>query len=355
MSDRTISSAPTKTTFGYLPDGREVFQYTLKNTNGVSATTSNFGGLLTKLLVPSAAGKTEDIVLGFDSFDAWIKNEPYFGATVGRFGNRIANGQFSLDGKDYQLATNNEPAGIPCHLHGGIEGFSKKLWRTELNENGLSFHYLSPDGEEGYPGNLKVKVSYSLNENNELIWRALATCDAATPINLINHIYWNLSGNPENSISDHLLKINSESYLPTTPGMIPLPTAKKVLDTPFDFRETKTIASGLSSHDPDLEIANGYDHAFIIPGNGLRHFATISHPENNRRLDVFSNQPAMHFYTGNFLNNEIGKNGIHYPKRSGLCLETEAYPNAPNQPNFPSAILRPSETYEHTLVYKLSW
>ena len=338
-------------TFGRLKDGREAKLFTLTNKNGVVAKISNYGALLTHLLVPDREGNVRDVVHGFDHLAGWEDNDPYFGATVGRFGNRIADGNFTLDGETYPLAKNNDPAGIPCHLHGGLEGFSHKLWDATVGPDGVALSYLSKDGEEGYPGDLMVTVIYTLSEDNELTWKARATTTKATPINIIHHSYWNLSGDPSSSIDNHLLTLNADHYLPITDGMIPTGEQKHVADTPMDFRVETEIGLRINEDDPCLKRGNGYDHAWVLKGEGLRLAAKAIDPISQRSLEVFTDQPAVQFYSANYLDGVTpGKSGVKYEPRTAFCLETEAFPDGPNQPDFPSCILRPDERYLHTLV-----
>jgi aldose 1-epimerase len=306
---------------------------------------------------PDKSGKSADITHGYDTLDGWLTNTSYFGATVGRFGNRIANGKFTLDGKEYTLATNNDPGGIPCHLHGGIKGFDKVLWSGKpVGENGVEFTYVSKDGEEGYPGNLTIKITYSLNDDNELKWEAKATTDAPTVINLVHHSYWNLSGDPTTTINDHLLTLNAPSYLPTDAGLIPTGQIGPVADTPMDFTKPIPIGERLEADFEPLKFGGGYDHAWVLEkGEGLRLAAKLKDPKSGRVMEISTNQPAIQFYGGNFLDGTVtGKRGVKYAHRTALCLETEGFPDAPNKQNFPSSVLRPGETYHHVMIHKFS-
>lgn len=342
--------------YGTLKDGREVTLFTLQNKNGITAKVMNFGATLTSLLVPDKNGTTSDLVLGFDIFEDWLSNQPYFGSTVGRYGNRIAGGQFHLDHKQYSLAKNNEPAGVPCHLHGGLVGFSHVLWDAQVIPHGVQFHYHSKDGEEGYPGDLKVIVNYTLNEENELVWQAQATTNQATPVNLIHHSYWNLSGEPASSIKNHLLTINADRYLPTGADLIPTGELQPVTGTPMDFRKPKKIGTQIQEDFPALLHGNGYDHSWVLNGQGMRLAAQATEPVSGRSLEIFTEQPAVQFYTANYLDGiQTGKNGLQYKSRTAFCLETGAFPNSPNSPEFPNCILRPEETYQHTMKHKFSW
>ena len=343
-------------TYGQMPDGREITLFTIENSKGLRAQVSNFGATLVAMLVPDREGTIRDLVHGFDRCEDWLKNEPYFGATVGRFGNRIAAGKFSLEGKDYVLATNNEPSGVPCHLHGGETGFSHVLWEAELLTNGVQFSYLSQDGDEGYPGELQLTVSYLLNDDDELIWKTEATTNRSTPINIIHHSYWNLSGDPTSTIDNHLLHINSDRYLSTGADMIPTGELHPVANTPMDFKNATAIGERIEDDFIALQYGNGYDHCWVLNGAGMKLAAKATDPTTGRSLEVFTDQPAVHFYTANYLDQSLkGKKGVQYAQRSAFCLETENYPDAPNKPEFPNCILHPGEIYHHTIVHKFSW
>jgi len=346
--------------FGTLPDGRETRLYTLANNGGITAQITNFGATLVSLTAPNRYGKLADITLGFDSIDGYASAEnPYFGATAGRCGNRIACGRFTLDGKSYQLATNNDPGGIPCHLHGGKVGFNQRLWTvTKSSESSITLEYISRDGEEGYPGRLSATVTYTLTDDNELIWEAIATTDAPTLVNLVHHTYWNLSGEPGSSINDHVLQLHADRYLPTNAGLIPTGELTPVAGTPMDFTQPTAIGERVQADFEALKLGGGYDHCWVLTepkAAGLAHVATVRDPKSGRVMELFSNQPAVQFYGGNFLDDTLaGKDGAVYKKRTGLCLETENFPDAPNQPDFPSAVLRPGEIYRHRMVHRFS-
>jgi aldose 1-epimerase len=340
--------------YGSMPDGREVAIFTLTNANGLRARVTEYGAILVSLEVPDRDGKLADVTHGYDTLEGWLTNTSYFGASVGRFANRIAHGKFTLDGKEYQLANNNAPGGIPCHLHGGEVGFDKVLWSGTATANGVELNYLSPDGEEGYPGNLTIKVTYELNDDNELLWRASASTDAPTIINLAHHSYWNLSGNPESSINDHVLTLEANHYLATHAGLIPTGEIAPVAGTPMDFTKPTAIGTRVDAEFEALEFGGGYDHAWVLrEGEGVRLAARLSDPKSGREMEIHTDQPAIQFYGGNFLDGTVaGKGGVRYPHRSALCLETEKFPDAPNHPDFPSAVLRPGETYTHTMVHR---
>jgi aldose 1-epimerase len=329
--------------------------YTLKNTAGMTVAITNFGGIITSWTAPDRTGKYGDITLGFDSLSAYMKGHPYFGALIGRYGNRIAKGQFGLDGKNYTLAVNN----IGNHLHGGIKGFDKVLWTAtpiEGEEPALKLTYLSKDMEEGYPGNLTVEVVYTLLKNNALKIDYTATTDKTTVVNLTNHAYFNLSGNMSNSILDHEVSIFADHFLPVDKTLIPTGVLQPVGGTPFDFRNNFKIGARINDTlDMQIKYGGGYDHAWVLAdkSNDLKLAARVIEPSSGRVMEVATTEPAIQFYTGNFLNGTLkGKGGVVYQKRSGLCLETEHYPDSPNQKAFPTTVLKPGETYRTTTVYK---
>lgn len=343
--------------YGKTPDGREVKIFTLENSNGLRARVTEYGAILVSMEVPDKDGKLADITHGYDTLEGWLGNESYFGASVGRFANRIAHGKFTLDGKEYQLATNNEPGGIPCHLHGGVKGFDKVLWTGEaVGDNKVEFTYVSKDGEEGYPGTLTAKVSYTLTDDNELIWEASATTDAPTIVNLVHHTYWNLSGDPTTSINDHVLTLNAPNYLPTDVGLIPTGEIAPVAGTPLDFTKPMVIGERVDDDFEAIKFGLGYDHCWVLPdGDGMQLAARVKDPETGRVMEISTDQPAVQFYGGNFLDGTVtGKGGVKYAHRTALCLETENFPDAPNKPSFPSCVLKPGETYKHVMVHKFS-
>lgn len=347
----------TVETFGKMPDGREAKIYTLTNKNGVKARVTEYGAILVSVETPDKDGRSGDITFGYDTLAGWLGNTQYFGATVGRFGNRIKDGRFTLDGKDYKLATNNEPGGIPCHLHGGKVGFDKVLWTGKVVGDAVEFTYLSKDGEEGYPGNLTTKVTYSLDDDNALKWEAKATTDAPTILNIVQHTYWNLSADPSKTITDHILTLNADGYLPTDKGLIPTGKIAPVAGTPMDFNKPTAIGERVNDDFEALKFGGGYDHAWVLKkGSGALHQAAVlKDPKSGRQLEISTNQPAVQFYCGNFLDGkDVGKGGASYKFRTALALETEGFPDAPNHPEFPSAVLRPGETYTHTMVFKFS-
>lgn len=343
--------------YGKMPDGKEVKIYTLTNKNGVKAQVTEYGAILVSMETPDKAGKSAELTHGYDTLAGWLTNTSYFGATVGRFGNRIKDGKFTLDGKEYKLATNNDPGGIPCHLHGGLKGFDKVVWTGKtVGDNGVEFSYLSKDGEEGYPGNLTVKVTYSLNDKDELTWVAKATTDAPTVLNIVQHTYWNLSGDHTTSINDHVLQLNADGYLPTNAGLIPTGKVDPVAGTPMDFTKPTAIGERVGADFEALKLGGGYDHAWVLKkGEGVRLAARVKDPKSGRVMEISTDKPAIQFYGGNFLDGKaIGKGGIAYAHRTAFALETENYPDAPNQPSFPTAVLRPGENYSHTMIFKFS-
>jgi aldose 1-epimerase len=349
------SSAVKQEVFGKMPDGTEVKIFTLTNKNGLKARVTEYGAILVSMETPDKSGKIADITHGYDTLDGWLTNTSYFGSTVGRFGNRIGKGKFTLDGKEYTLATNNDPGGIPCHLHGGIKGFDKVLWSGKpVGDNGVEFTYVSKDGEEGYPGNLTVKTTYSLNDENELTWQTTATTDAPTILNIVHHSYWNLSGDPTTSINDHVLTLHAPNFLPTDMGLIPTGVIAQVAGTPMDFTKPTAIGERVEADFEALKFGGGYDHAWVLEkSDGLRLAARLKDPKSGRVMEIHTDQPAIQFYGGNFLDGTVaGKGGVKYAHRTALCLETENFPDAPNKPDFPSAVLRPGETYSHTMIHR---
>lgn len=333
--------------FGTMDDGRQVQLFTLTNDNGMEVSITNYGGIVTSIRVPDKNGNIEDVVLGFDDLEQYKSGHPFFGAIAGRYANRIANGQFELNGEVYELATNDGEN----HLHGGVEGFDKKLWDAEVNEdeNSVSLSYLSSDGEEGYPGNLDVDVTYTLTDENELQIDYHATTDKATVVNLTNHSYFNLSGDPSQGILDHLLTIHADRYTPVDEGLIPTGELRPVEGTPFDFTSAELVGARIDSIPP------GYDHNFVLnnPDSGVRKIATVEHEESGRIMEVYTDQPGVQLYTGNFLDGSLtdgGRNSIE--QYAALCLETQTFPDSPNKPDFPSPVVNPDEAYETTTIYQ---
>lgn len=351
--------------YGTMPDGREVQIFTLKNKNGMIAKVTEYGAILVSLEVPDSEGTVADLTHGYDTLEGWLTNTSYFGATVGRYGNRIKDGKFSIGGINYALATNNDPGGIPCHLHGGEVGFDKVLWNGKIASNSESptveLTYVSKNGEEGYPGTLTSTVSYSLTDNNELVWKATATVEGkATPVNLVHHSYWNLSNDRMSTINDHELTIHADKFLPTDIGLIPTGELAPVKGTPFDFTEATPIGERVETDNEALEFGGGYDHCWVLhelpEDSELQLAAVLKDPKTGRAMEILTDQPGIQFYGGNFLDGSVeGKGGQKYPFRSALCLETQVFPDSPNQPSFPNSILKPGETYSHTMVHRFSW
>ncbi len=336
--------------------GRPVEVYTLRNAKGVEARVTNFGGVIVSLKTPDRAGKLEDIVLGFDSVTPYIAGAPYFGAIIGRYGNRIGNAQFTLDGKTYTLAKNDGAN----HLHGGVKGFDKVIWAAEpftgKGERGLVLKYTSADGEEGYPGTLKATVTYTLTDANELAVEYVATTDKATPVNLTQHSYFNLAGAGIGDILGHKLMIAASGFTPVDAGLIPTGAIAPVKGTPFDFRVPTAIGARIDADDPQLKNGKGYDHNWVLDrkGKGLQLAARVVEPTSGRTLEVRTTEPGLQFYAGNFLDGTIkGKGGKVYGHRTGFCLETQHYPDSPNKASFPSTILRPGQEYRTRTVFAL--
>lgn len=342
--------------FGQMPDGRPVSLYTLTNEQGLTAKITNFGGIMTELHVPDRDGQLGDIVLGHDRLEPYLEGTPYFGALIGRFGNRIDGGQFELDGETYELATNDGAN----HLHGGERGFDKVLWEAEPvdGKTALRLRYVSADGEEGYPGELTATVVYELTDANELIITYEATTTAPTVVNLTQHNYYNLRGHGEGSIVDHELLINADRFTPVGPGLIPTGELALVEGTVMDFRRSRPIGSRIEGSDSQLELGGGYDHNWVLkkekPG-GMTMAARLYDPDSGREMIIETTEPGLQFYSGNFLDGTItGKDGMTYYFRYGLCLETQHFPDSPNQAAFPSTRLNPGETYRSVTRHTFS-
>jgi len=351
-------SSVTKSDFGTTPSGKPVELYTLRNSKGAEACIMTYGGIVQKLVMPDKNGKMEDIVLGFDSLDGYTgTNDPYFGALIGRYGNRIGGAQFTLEGKTYTLAKNNNGN----TLHGGIKGFDKVIWTAKPSVGiagpQLTLAYVSLDGEEGFPGNLEVSAIYTLTENNELKLEFTAHTDKPTVVNLTHHSYFNLAGQGNGDILNHVVYINSDKTTPVDSGLIPTGAFADVTGTPFDFRKPTTIGARINDPDPILQYGPGYDHNWII-NKPLGQFglqARVVEPTSGRVMEVWSDQPGLQFYAGNFLDGSItGKDGKVYQKHYAFCMEPQHYPDSPNKPLFPTTELKPGETYHNTIVYKFS-
>lgn len=342
------NAAVTKAPFGKTADGKPVELYTLTGKNGVEAKISTFGATLVSLKEPDRNGKLASVVLGFDSVDPYVKGVPFYGATIGRYGNRIALGKFTLDGKTYQLPTNDGPNS----LHGGTKGFDKRLWKAEPVEtkdgSALKLTYVSADGEEGYPGQLTVHVTYTLRNDNALTISYEATTTKPTVVNLTNHSYFNLSGNPDKTILDHVLTIKADRITPVNKTLIPTGELKPVKGTPFDFTKPTAVGARIGADDEQLKFGKGYDHNWVLNSSGkLATAAILEDPSTGRVLEVQTDQPGIQFYSGNFMDGKPAGKGTVYKYRTGLCLETQHFPDSPNKPNFPSTELKPGQTY-HT-------
>lgn len=335
--------------YGQTPDGAEITQYLLTNGNGMTVTVINYGAIVTSVVVLDKDGNAENVTLTHPNLEGWLNNGPYLGAIVGRYANRIADGKFSLDGEEYILATNN----APNHLHGGEKGFDKVVWQADLMEPkedrvGVVLNYTSADGEEGYPGTLKVEVRYILTADNELRMEYTATSDKKTVVNVTNHCYWNLGGAGSGTILDHELTLHCDKYLPVDETAIPTGELAAVAETPMDFTEPHAIGERID------QVEGGYDHCWVINGDAgqLRPFAKVVDPETGRVMEIQSDQPGVQFYTGNFLNGDPSNAGFN--KNEGFCLETQLFPDSPNQPDFPTSVLEPGQVYSHTTVHKFS-
>jgi aldose 1-epimerase len=342
-----------KEVFGTLPDGAIVHSYRLRNSSGMEARIIDYGGIVVSLRVPDRSGKPGDVVLGFDSLSDFVKDSPYFGALIGRYGNRIAKGRFAIDGTPYLLARNNGAN----HLHGGVKGFDKVVWEAKEAKGGdgpsLELRYLSRDGEEGYPGNLSVTVVYTVSEKNELIIRYRAATDKATVVNLTHHSYFNLAGS--GSILDHELMINADQFTPVDSGLIPTGELRAVRGTPMDFTTPMAIGARIGREDDQLRKAGGYDHNFVLNkgAKSLTLAARVTEQTSGRTMEVLTTEPGLQFYSGNFLDgHHIGKKGARYQHRYGFCLETQHFPDSPNQPRFPSTLLMPGDTSTSTTIYR---
>jgi aldose 1-epimerase len=355
MSEGTVTMDVQKSDFGKLKDGSAVDLYTLTNDHGLKVTVMTYGAIMVNLEVPDRDGNIGDITLGYDSVDGYLEATPYFGATIGRYGNRIAKGKFTLNGETYTLVQNNDEN----HLHGGTVGFDKVLWAAEpvkeANAVGVKFSYTSKDGEEGYPGNLACTVTYMLTNDNELSFRYSATTDKATPINLTNHTYYNLAGQGHGDIFGHEVTLQADRFTPVDAGLIPTGELAPVAGTPMDFTTPHSIGERIAQVPGDAP--GGYDHNYILnnQSGSLALAATVYEPSTGRVMEVSTTEPGVQFYTGNFLDGTItGKSGKTYQKNFAFCLETQHWPDSPNKPEFPSTILNPGETYSHYTVHKFS-
>jgi aldose 1-epimerase len=349
----TVATAP----FGKLPDGTAVDLFTLTNAKGTRVRVTNYGGIITSLEVADRGGALADVVLGYDNLDGYLKSTPYFGSIVGRYGNRIAKGRFTIDGTKYKLAINNGPN----HLHGGVKGFDKVVWKAapfeRAGEVGVVFTYVSADLEEGYPGRLDSTITYTLTDANELSFDYRATTDKPTHVNLTQHSYFNLAGDGTGDILGHELTLNADRYTPVDATLIPTGELAPVAGTPFDFRQATAIGARIDAPHPQIKFGGGYDHNFVVSreGDGLVLVARVREPKTGRVLEVRSTEPGVQFYTGNFLDGSItGKAGHVYQKRTGFCLETQHFPDSPNKPAFPTTLVRPGTEYRSRTVFAFS-
>jgi aldose 1-epimerase len=346
-----------KESFGQTADGREVDLYTLTNANGLKARITNYGAIVVSLEAPDRTGKLGDITLGFDTLEQYLKGHPYFGAIVGRYGNRIGKARFTLNGVEYKLAANNGEN----HLHGGIKGFDKVVWDaqplTQTDAVGVRLVYLSRDGEEGYPGNLTCIVTYTLTNNDELKISYEALTDKPTPVNLTHHSYFNLAGQGKGDILGHELMLNADRFTPVDKGLIPTGELRSIKGTPFDFTKPTAIGARINQDNEQLKFGLGYDHNWVLnkKDDQLTLAARVYEPTTGRVMEVYTTEPGIQFYSGNFLDGtNVGKGGKVYKHRYGFCLETQHFPDSPNKPNFPSVILEPGQKYTQVTVYKFS-
>jgi aldose 1-epimerase len=349
-------NAAEKSLFGKLKDGREVYEFTLKNKNGVEMKVINYGATIVSLKVPDRKGKYDDVVFGYDNLDGYVNGSNYFGAVVGRYANRIAKGKITLEGKTYQLSVNDGEN----ELHGGKIGFDKVVWdaKTLQGKQGPSIEltYVSPDGEMGYPGKVTLHVTYTLTNDNSLKIYYEGTTDKTTILNPSQHTYFNLSGNPDNTILSDQIKINADTFTPVDKGLIPTGKIEKVTGTPLDFKKLTLIGARINDKNEQLELGKGYDFNWVLNNyNGkVREAADLYNPESGRYMQVLTDQPGLQFYSGNFLNGKAGKGGVAYKFRSALALEAQHFPDSPNEPKWPSVVLKPGQVYKQTTIYKFS-
>ncbi len=346
-----------KTPFGTTADGKLVDLYVMTTSRGVEAAITNYGGTVVRLKVPDRSGKIADVALGFDDLKGYLQTEPYFGALIGRYANRIAKGHFKLDGKDYQVPVNDGANA----LHGGLKGFDKVIWSAKTSSGpkggALELIYLSKNGEEGYPGNLTAKVVYTLTDSGEMRIDYTATTDKDTVINLTNHSYFNLAGAGSGDILKHQVRLYASRYTPVDSGLIPTGELRSVKGTPFDFLQAHEVGERIGANDEQLKLGKGYDHNWVLNSDSgtLAKAAEIYEPTSGRVLEVWTTQPGIQFYTGNFLDGTlVGKGGHKYAFRNGLALETQHFPDSPNQPTFPGVVLKPNQTYHQVTVWKFS-
>lgn len=356
ISENVSKTSILKTIFGTMPDGEKVFQYKMKNKAGMEIDVITYGGIITKWTAPGKNGNYANIVLGYDNLEQYVKATPYFGAIIGRYGNRIDKGQFELDGVSYQLDVNDGNN----HLHGGFKGFDKVVWKAEElvgeNQVSLKLTYVSKDGEAGYPGALTSTVLYTLTDDNVLEVTYNAITDKKTIVNLTQHSYFNLSGNFSKAILDHELMIDADAFIPVDGGLIPTGELRAVQGTPFDFRTAKIIGQDIEAENEQLTLGKGFDHCWVLnQQDSYRKVAAAYHSETGRLLEIFTDEPGIQFYSGNFLDGTLPMpGGGTYAHRTGFCLETQHYPDSPNQPDFPSVVLNPGEQYHTKTAFKFS-
>jgi aldose 1-epimerase len=355
--NRKEPGSVTAKQFGKVSDGREVMLYTLRNKSGATVTVTNLGAALVSINVPDRKGVLGDVILGHDDAQGYVQDNSYLGFIVGRYGNRIGKGKFSLNGKNYQLDINDGEN----HLHGGKDGFHRKLWKATVNENSadasITMRYFSPDGEQGYPGNVTLDVTYRWNDNNQITIEYVGTTDEPTILNPTSHGYFNLSGNPKNTILDHELMIVADRYTPVGAGLITTGKLESVEGTPLDFRVAKKIGAKINDPSEQLQMGKGYDHNWVLNSydKTVRLAATVYDPQSGRFMEVLTDQPGLQFYSGNFLNGSLtGKGGIAYQYRTALCLEAQHFPDSPNKPGFPSVVVKPGDMYRQTTIYQFS-
>lgn len=355
-TDSISNMIPSRANYQDTVDGKQTDLFVLKNANNMQVAITNFGGRVVSIIVPDKDGKMTDVALGYEKLSGYQKaNEPYFGAIIGRYGNRIGNAQFKLDGATYKLAANNGPAS----LHGGPTGFHARVWDATMPNNyTLELSYVSKDGEEGFPGNLTTKVVYSLTDDNALKIDYTATTDKVTVVNLTNHTYFNLNGDGTGDINDHILKINAEKFTPVDAALIPTGELKDVVGTPFDFTKPTPVGERVEADDAQLKLGKGYDHNFVLTNGDttMKQAATITGPKTGISMEVLTTEPGIQFYGGNFMEGKEndGKAGKAYPFRNGFCLETQHFPDSPNKPSFPTTTLKPGETYKTSTIYKFT-
>lgn len=353
LNAQSDSQGATMKPFGKTEQGEAVELYTLKNASGMEVDIITWGATVTRISVPDRQGTRGDVTLGFDTVAPYLQPHPFFGSTVGRYGNRIAKGRFTLNGVEYKLATNNGPN----HLHGGVRGFDRRLWKARsvsgADAQGVELTYVSKDGEEGYPGTLTATVTYTLTTRNGLHIDYRATTDKDTVVNLTNHTYFNLAGHKSGDILKHELMIDADRFTPVDEGLIPTGELRPVQGTPFDFRKPAAIGARIDAQDEQIKFGLGYDHNYVLNGKmgTMRRVARVTEPTSGRAMEVYTTEPGIQFYSGNFLDGVKGKDGAVYKHRNGFCLETQHYPDSPNKPSFPSTVLKPGQTYRTTTEY----